>query len=192
MANERSLPVNFGDENLLFFILDRSEKTQLFCLQSLIFGVISDRWAIVLRNLKKKVIFCRSQQKRPIVCKNLCCFVPKLSFFRFEVSCFIKDYCILWFFKSVSIDLGLEPSLLALQFSFMKGLMIPVFKSSVTSRKLTTVAFASIVHDSWFSWNTLQILFFMFSICLLVPSLTARPSSLLQISLDTVHYFQNR
>ena len=48
----------------------------------------------------------------------------------------------------------------------------------MTSKKLTTVLFASMVMFSPWSWNTLQISFLIFSIYLGVVSVAARPSSL--------------
>jgi hypothetical protein len=49
---------------------------------------------------------------------------------------------------------------------FMNGLNRPVFRSRVTSRKWTTLRFASIVIESWLSLKFLQIFCLIISNCL--------------------------
>ena len=82
------------------------------------------------------------------------------------------------FFKMIGGWLDLMLTYCNTLFGFMYGMCFPVFRSRVTSRKLTTFWLASIVIRRSFSWNVLQMSFFIFSICLGVPLTMPNPSSL--------------
>ena len=69
-------------------------------------------------------------------------------------------------------------TLFGFMYGILYGICFPVFRSSVTSRKLTTFLLASIVIRRSFSWKVLQMSFFIFSICLGVPLTMPSPSSL--------------
>ena len=60
---------------------------------------------------------------------------------------------------------------------FMYGVYVPVAILKVTSKKSTTVLFASMIMVNPLSLNILQTDFFIFSTCLGVPVIIPKPSS---------------